>query len=103
MEENIHYLRLTIIKLIDQCAHRCIINDKPAFYNLCESAFEWAWKCLDIKEDYIYAEDFYALYDEVASALNSSVGCESPVISMLAMFKERTEPWIYEWEDIDET
>lgn len=100
MQENIHYLRLTIIKLIDQCAHRCIINDKPAFHNLCESAFERAWNCLDIEEDYIYAEDFYALYDEVAEALNSSLGCEQPpVISMLEMFKERTEPWVYEWED----
>ena len=99
MEENIHYLRLTIIKLIDQCGHRCIINDKPAFHNLCESAFEWAWNCLDINENYIYAEDFYALYDEVAEALNSSLGHEAPVISMLRMFKERTEPWVYSWEE----
>ena len=99
MQENIHYLRLTIIKLIDQCAHRCIINDKPAFYNLCESAFEGAWNCLDIEEDYIYAEDFYALYDEVAAALNRSLGAEAPVISMLAMFKERAEPWVYDLED----
>lgn len=102
MEENIHYLRLTIIKLIDQCAHRCIINDKPAFYNLCESAFEWAWNCLNIDEDYIYAEDFYALYDEVATALNSSLGVEAPAISMLAMFKERTEPWVYDVEEDNE-
>ena len=99
MEENIHYLRLTIIKLIDQCGHRCIIDDTPAFHNLCESAFECAWNCLGINEDYIYAEDFYALYDEVAAALNGSLGCEAPVISMWAMFKERTEPWVYEWED----
>ena len=99
MEENIHYLRLTIIKLIDQCGHRCMINDKPAFHNLCESAFERAWNCLDIDENHIYAEDFYALYDEIAAALNSSLGREAPVISMLEMFKERTEPWVYEWED----
>ena len=99
MEENIHYLRLTIIKLIDQCGHRCMLDDKPAFHNLCESAFERAWNCLDIDENYIYAEDFYALYDEVAAALNSSLGREAPAISMLEMFKERTEPWVYEWED----
>jgi hypothetical protein len=62
---NNNYLKLTIIKLIDQCAYRCIINDKPAFYNLCESAWEWAWNALGIEENYIYAEDFYALYDKV--------------------------------------
>ena len=99
MEENIHYLRLTIIKLIDQCGHRCIINDKPAFHNLCESAFERAWNCLGINEDYIYAEDFYALYDEIEEALNSSLGYEAPVVSTLEMFRERTEPWVYDWED----
>ncbi len=99
MEENIHYLRLTIIKLIDQCGHRCMIDGKPAFHNLCESAFEYAWNCLDINEDYIYAEDFYALYDEEAAALHSSLGYEAPAVSMLKMFRERTEPWVYSWED----
>ena len=53
MQDNIYYLRLTIMKLIDQCGHHCMINNKPAFHNLCESAFEWAWNALGIEENYI--------------------------------------------------
>ena len=102
MQDNNNYLRLTIIKLIDQCGYRCMVNDKPAFYNLCESAWEWAWNALGIEENYIYAEDFYALYDKAWAELNASLGHEPPPISMVEMFQERTEPWVYDWEDEDD-
>ena len=102
MIDNIHYHKLTIIKLIDQCAHRCVIEDKPAFHNLCESAFEWAFNALGIEDNYIFAEDFYQLYDKVWTELNKSLGHEPPPISMLQTFRETTEPWIYEWEDLSE-
>lgn len=98
MQENKFFLQMTIMKLIDQCGHHCIINNKPAFHNLCESAFEWSWNALGIEEDYIYAEDFYALYDKVWADLNKSLGHDAPPISMVEMFKERTEPWVYEWD-----
>ena len=101
MQDNIYYLRLTILKLIDQCGHHCMINDKPAFHNLCESAFEWAWNALGIEEDYIYAEDFYAMYDRTWALYNASMDLEPPAISMVEMFEERTSPWVYDWDDID--
>ena len=101
MNDNIYYLRLTIIKLIDQCGHRCMINDKPAFYNLCESAWEWAWNALGIEEDYIYAEDFYAMYDRIWALFNASMDLEKPPISMLESFQKRKDPWVYEWDSED--
>ena len=87
------------MKLIDQCGHHCMINNKPAFHNLCESAFEWAWNALGIEEDYIYAEDFYAMYDKAWAMFNASMDLEAPPSSMLEMFKESTTPWVYSWED----
>lgn len=99
MQDNICYLRLTIVKLIDQCAHHCMINNKPALHNLCESAFEYAWNALGIEEDYIYAEDFYALYDRIWAEFNASQGYDAPPISMLEMFRESTTPWVYNWDE----
>lgn len=97
---NNNYLKLTIIKLIDQCGHHCLVEGKPAFHNLCESAFEWAWNALGIEENYIFAEDFYAMYDKAWAELNESLGQNAPPISMLEMFKNRTEPWVYNFEEL---
>ena len=102
MTDSIIYCKLTILKLIEQCAHRCIVEGKPAFHNLCESAFEWAWNALGFEENYIYAEDFYRLYDSLWTELNNTENLEPPPISMLEMFRERTGPWVYEWEDEEE-
>lgn len=96
-EENILYCKLALIKLIDQCGYRCLVEDKPAFHNLCESAFEWAWNALGFKENYIYAEDFYKVYDELWIKLNEAENLEPPPISMLEFFNERTQPWCDLW------
>lgn len=102
MTDSIIYCKLTILKLIEQCAHRCMIEGKPAFHNLCESAFEWAWNALGFEENYVYAEDFYMLYDEIWTELNKSQNIEPPPISMLEMFRERSGHWAHEWEDEEE-
>lgn len=102
MIDDIIYCKVALVKLIDQCGYRCMIEDKPAFHNLCESAFEWAWNALGFEENYVYAEDFYRLYDELWIELNKSNNIEPPPISMLEMFKESTQPWCYEEEYTDE-
>lgn len=102
-EINVYYYKLTIFKLIDQCCYRCMKDDKPAFYNLCESAFEWAFNALGFEDDVILAEDFYKQYDEAWAQYGESIGWTHPV-SMLEMFQDRKEPWVYSWEyeDLDE-
>lgn len=102
-ETNIHYCKLTIFKLVDQFGFRCMKDDKPAFSDLCESALEWAFNALGFEEDVVYAEDFYAEYDKAWKAYCDSEGYKPPM-SMVDMFNNRTEPWVYSWEyeDIDE-
>ena len=101
--QNLLYAKLTICKLIDQCAFRCIHDDVPTFHNLCESAFECAWNSLGIEDNYISAEDFYKIYDDIWCRLNESLGNEPPPISMLQAFKDSTTPWVFPWEDDEYT
>lgn len=104
-EEQILYSKLALFKVINQSGYRCRNSEgEPCFSNLCESAYEWAWNALGIKEDCVPAKLFYEMYDKTYQEYQELTGYGPPCSYLESYLKDEREQlhWgTFSLDDVD--